>query len=292
MLKTVYLAHFRYNIITGERVIMGMIYRHVSPSGKSYVGKTKYSWQERAGKYPLYAYAGSTKFYHAIKKYGWDNFEHLIVEDNIEDPDLLSAREKYWISFYDSQANGYNMRSYEGVQELSDRGEVDIRELSRLYQEEGHSLREISDLVGIDFQSVRFLLKSNGVEMKHFGYVSKKQKSYNERKKATLSSRKCLTCEKEFLPKRKTNVCCSKECNGFQGALASHMGKSIRKRDDEQKLLQLPPDLRNEWIEKFDGNVVKAVRTLGGIKSGHVRWHENNYSDKCIFCQREANSSS
>ena len=64
------------------------VYIHTSPSGKRYVGQTKKTPKERwdngrgylrkkNGKYnqPAFAYA--------IKKYGWDNFEHEIIADNL-----------------------------------------------------------------------------------------------------------------------------------------------------------------------------------------------------------------
>ena len=47
---------------------MPQVYRHISPVGKSYIGETLFTWQERAGKDPLVSYASSTKFFYAIKK--------------------------------------------------------------------------------------------------------------------------------------------------------------------------------------------------------------------------------
>lgn len=42
----------------------------------------------------------------AIRKYGIENFDFLVLEEC--SVDLLDERERYWISFYNSYNNGYN----------------------------------------------------------------------------------------------------------------------------------------------------------------------------------------
>lgn len=50
-----------------------------------------------------------TKFYRALRKYGFENFTYEIIEeDDTYDPDTLDEREIYWIKYYDSYNNGYN----------------------------------------------------------------------------------------------------------------------------------------------------------------------------------------
>lgn len=82
------------------------IYKHTSPSGKSYIGltfrKPEKRWQNGCG------YDIRTKMGQAIQKYGWDNFSHEIIEENIETLELAKEREQYWIDYYDSFRNGYN----------------------------------------------------------------------------------------------------------------------------------------------------------------------------------------
>ena len=52
-------------------------------------------------------YEKQEKFYRAIKKYGWNNFEHIILIDNlsIEQAKIL---ERYLIKKYNSKNEGYN----------------------------------------------------------------------------------------------------------------------------------------------------------------------------------------
>lgn len=77
-------------------------------NNKVYVGQT-YNLYERwrcNGK----NYFNSIKFYNAILKYGWDNFTHEIICDNLsqEAADIL---EKELIIKYNSIKNGYNIKS-------------------------------------------------------------------------------------------------------------------------------------------------------------------------------------
>lgn len=63
-----------------------------SPSGKIYIGQTSQTPSVRWGY--GYGYINCPHLFSAIKKYGWDNFEHIIVTDN------LSKREADWIEHY------------------------------------------------------------------------------------------------------------------------------------------------------------------------------------------------
>ena len=82
------------------------IYKHTSPSNKSYIGMTyqdpNVRWKNGAG------YSAETKFGKAIQKYGWDNFTHEIIEENIQTLCEAKEREIYWIDYFDSYKNGYN----------------------------------------------------------------------------------------------------------------------------------------------------------------------------------------
>lgn len=85
----------------------GRIYIHRNKiNGKCYVGQTvqdpKMRWMEGNG------YNTQQKFYRAIIKYGWDNFEHLILSDIYSNQDELNAAEIVTIAKYDSFNDGYN----------------------------------------------------------------------------------------------------------------------------------------------------------------------------------------
>lgn len=55
-----------------------MVYRHISPSGRIYIGITKNSTTRRWGKEGN-GYKRCVLFYRAIQKYGWDNMKHEVL---------------------------------------------------------------------------------------------------------------------------------------------------------------------------------------------------------------------
>lgn len=61
------------------------VYMHISPSGKKYIGITKQKPNARWGKGN--GYKGNPYFYKAIKKYGWDNFWHIILFSGLSKSD-------------------------------------------------------------------------------------------------------------------------------------------------------------------------------------------------------------
>lgn len=58
-----------------------VVYVHISPSNKYYVGITKQKPERRWNN--GYGYYRNKHFYNSIKKYGWDNFEHEIIASNL-----------------------------------------------------------------------------------------------------------------------------------------------------------------------------------------------------------------
>lgn len=58
-----------------------LVYKHTSPCGRSYIGRTSnYSERNRRHKN---AGSGCVEFKYAINKYGWENFSHKVLFDNL-----------------------------------------------------------------------------------------------------------------------------------------------------------------------------------------------------------------
>lgn len=86
----------------------GAIYAHINKiNGKVYIGQTKQTLQKRWGRGS--EYSTCTHFYKAIQKYGWDNFQHIVLECGLND-DEINEKEEYWINYYNSIENGYNIK--------------------------------------------------------------------------------------------------------------------------------------------------------------------------------------
>lgn len=84
-----------------------IVYKHISPSNKVYIGITCQSpnkrWRNGMG------YINNVYFYRSIQQYGWKNFQHIILYDNLS----LEDAKKYEIELikkYNSNNNkyGYN----------------------------------------------------------------------------------------------------------------------------------------------------------------------------------------
>lgn len=85
-----------------------LVYRHVCPNGKCYIGQTCRKFKARC-KGPGNGYKGQL-FYNAVQKYGWDNIEHIVVCEHLtkKEADWL---EIYLIRYYESDTieHGYNL---------------------------------------------------------------------------------------------------------------------------------------------------------------------------------------
>lgn len=86
------------------------VYIHISPSNKRYVGITSQPIEKRWRKGQ--GYFRNPHFTRAIDKYGWDNFQHIIVQDGLT-KEQAEAVEKTLIEKYqaDNKLFGYNIKS-------------------------------------------------------------------------------------------------------------------------------------------------------------------------------------
>lgn len=84
-----------------------VLYEHISPNGKRYIGVTSKSPENRWCNGLGYSY--NKYFYSAIKKYGWDNFKHNIIKENLSYEEAANLEREY-IEKYDTinPKKGYN----------------------------------------------------------------------------------------------------------------------------------------------------------------------------------------
>lgn len=86
-----------------------IIYDHISPSGKHYIGQTCQKAEYRWGKNGI-GYRECPVIYNAIKKYGWDCFEHRILFNELSklEADMI---EEDLIFYYKRIGKSYNVTS-------------------------------------------------------------------------------------------------------------------------------------------------------------------------------------
>ena len=87
------------------------VYMHISPNGKRYIGITNRNPERRWGNGEGYSY--NEHFYRAIQKYGWDNFQHLILIDGIS-REKAAQMEVELIAQYKSNNEYYGYNLCEG----------------------------------------------------------------------------------------------------------------------------------------------------------------------------------
>lgn len=117
------------------------VYAHKNKiTNKYYIGQTnnlKRRWRQNGIEY--YDYQKSEQdqsaFWKAIQSYGWNNFEHIILKDNLT---LEEANywEGYYMDYYKSRVtqNGYNIREAGSNGALS---EETKQKLSEIFKEKG-----------------------------------------------------------------------------------------------------------------------------------------------------------
>ena len=134
---------------------MGLIYMRTSPSGKSYIGQTTKTEEERWKEHCYEAESRkinyNSKLNKAIRKYGGNTFSVTILEE-CNDKDL-NNREQYWIDYYDTYINGYNSTlGGEGSLKYSD------TEILSLWKQ-GLNQREIAENLNYDRTALNKRLK-------------------------------------------------------------------------------------------------------------------------------------
>lgn len=86
---------------------MWCLYKHISPSGKVYIGITNNIKRRWLGK-GYYYRLSKTKFANALQKYGWDNFQHIVIEEGLTKEEACN-KEKELIAYYKGRNLSYNI---------------------------------------------------------------------------------------------------------------------------------------------------------------------------------------
>jgi group I intron endonuclease len=76
-------------------------------NGKVYIGFDS-NWPNRIKVHKSASKKQDYKFYRAIRKYGWENFEWSVIYQSKDKQHTLNEMEKYFIKEYNSMKNGYN----------------------------------------------------------------------------------------------------------------------------------------------------------------------------------------
>ena len=129
---------------------MNKIYKIINNiNSKVYIGKTSRTLETRFQQHINNTSGCKSAIHEAIKKYGKENFQIILVEDNIPD-NQINQKERYWINVFNSYKNGYNLTPGGDGKSLSDDEIKDIRELWEL----GLSCYQISEKLQIPHSTI------------------------------------------------------------------------------------------------------------------------------------------
>lgn len=163
-----------------------------------YIGQTTKTLEER-----IYWYKKDIKLKKKVtpiiatmRKYGIDNFNFQIIEDNIENQDILDERERYWIRYYDSNnpEKGYN-RDSGGVSG-------------------GFKSKETKKLIG---ETTKDKWANEKTAKRMLEGLRKGTETVKQRAETNFVIAKCLQCGKEIKLKphqAKDRKFCSNDCLG------------------------------------------------------------------------------
>lgn len=117
-----------------------VVYQHInSVNGFVYVGITKYYNNPNKRWMGGNAYKGNSKFYNAIKKYGWNKFEHIC--EYVINHELACIRERELIAYYKKLGISYNIADGgDGAESVSPETREKLKKYTPWIKGKHHSL--------------------------------------------------------------------------------------------------------------------------------------------------------
>lgn len=189
---------------------MNFIYKITNiTNNKVYIGQTARTVKERWHEHQKNAYQLELKrpLYHAMRKYGIENFTIEIIEE-VADEQTLNERETYWIEYYDSYGRGYNAtKGGDGSYR------IDYEQVIQLY-EKLQNAAEVARQMNICVDSVRDTLHRSGISMLSAGEISASRGT-----KIDQLDKKTLQVIKTFNSLREAAM----EVKGKGGGVISHI---------------------------------------------------------------------
>lgn len=223
------------------------VYMHKNKiNGKVYIGQTcqkvEYRWNNGKG------YDTCPLFFHAIQKYGWDNFEHIILESNLIKEEA-NIREQYYISLYKSNNRnfGYNIQSGGNNHTVTD----ESKEKSRQHAQEQWKNKEFRK-----FQSQRMKQLWQNEEYREKQRLSRKPHTVtpeNRQKMLDGYQRYLQEHGHPYEGKHRPKETCEKISSKMTGENNHRFGIAVSQEIKDKK--------RKTYIENGHGTKVRCIET-------------------------------
>ena len=143
------------------------VYKHKAPNEKIYIGITSQDperrWQNG------YGYATQQLFWRAIQKYGWENIQHEILEENLTKEEAFQ-KEKYYIDIFKSNQREYGYNVTSGGDGCKDTGNPVAQLLNGEIINVFSSLQETAERLQMSHGAIRNYVTDGQI---HGGYLLK-----------------------------------------------------------------------------------------------------------------------
>lgn len=275
---------------------MAIIYKISNDvNDKVYIGQTTYSLETRY-KQHLREYEKKTqrKLYIAMNEIGIEHFRIEVIEKCNEQE--LDEREKYWIRYYNSQKEGYNMTIGGNGGSIYD---IDDEEVNRLWNN-GLSIGGIAKKYQCSCNAISGRLKSNPAydgKESSLRSVSKPVYGYDLKGLLLYSFHSANEGERFFNNKEGDNIaaCCrgiQKTAYGFYWSYEKLDKGPILFNEALASCPIIQLDKEGKFIQYFETikEAKQAMLDLG-YKRPHIREvcnHESKYNTSCGFIWRSA----
>ena len=249
------------------------VYMHTAPNGKVYIGITKQKlkrrWQNGSG------YNKNSHFKRAIKKYGWDNFKHELLFENLSEEEA-KRKEIELIAFYKSNDRKYGYNNSTGGESAS--GKV-------LSEETKSKIRKANLGKKLPKETREKISKSNmgrKLSKEQIEIISRTHKG----KKVSEETRKLISINtKKAMNNKEVKEKISKSSRGRKASEETKMKMSLKRKGKPLKkinLIAINPKTLN--IVKNFSSVIEALAWLkqNGINNPYC---SNLY--RCINGERK-----
>ncbi len=138
-----------------------VIYKYTSPSGRCYIGQTIDEKRRKTEHKRSLRLGVDNSFYRAVRKYGYENFTYEVLfrlnsKDSTRTKITLNAMEKFYVKFYNSFKDGYNMT-------MGGDGFIGFKYNPEVHDSKRKSITLIKDGVEYSFNSQREATEFIGV---------------------------------------------------------------------------------------------------------------------------------
>lgn len=250
--------------------MMGIIYCHKNKiNGKCYVGQTRKSLEERIGPNPELSYQNNKEFSSEIIEYGWDSFESLVLET--VDNRLLNERETFWmhkmkqegVQLYNKYLKGTS--NFHKTILVNNKVTEDDKSIVKELFEEGRSLREIGELIGLSPQTVKKILINFGYDIPTVGNLCSFDREQKEVVSRFMRNLKCPICGNSFGESHDIrHMLCSVQCRTLYLKLSVQDRNNVK--DMHKNSVKEYRLLRKRLKEEKDEYNLKRIETKQQVK--------------------------